>query len=74
MYDYELSKLFSTDLRSKITEFSFYSKVEINVLETTQCLIKLWMMKKKVILTESRIVRGKPCGQNYLTTPAALRR
>lgn len=34
------------DLCSKIIELYLYPKVKINVLETTQCLIKLRMMKK----------------------------
>lgn len=33
------------DLCSKIIELYLYPEVKINVLETTQCLIKLRMMK-----------------------------
>lgn len=36
----------TTDLCSKMTELFLFAKMEINVSETMQCLIKLRMMKK----------------------------
>lgn len=54
----------TTDLCSKMTELFLFAKMEINVSETMQCLIKLRMMKKSyfhwIIYSQGETLRIEP--------------